>query len=211
MRGHVDTIYQKTKGSVPEFMEGYLAHAFELASAVDSKAVEEIIDVLQKARERGSTIYIAGNGGSAAMAAHFAADLTTNGGGTEEKPFRIHALNNIAAVTALGNDVGYENVFADQLKHIFRPDDVLIVISASGNSPNVLRAIEYICAKGGTAIGVLGFDGGKAKSLCHHKIIIETGKGAYGPVEALHAVFFHAIVDYLFFSNRDKESIPTAS
>ena len=113
-----------------------------LLHAVNLDAVERIYQILRGARDRGSTVYIAGNGGSAATAAHWVNDLGKGAKESRRAPLRVMSLSdNISWLTALANDEGYERVFAGQLENFANPRDVLIVLSASGNSPNLLRAV----------------------------------------------------------------------
>ena len=123
---------------------------------------EELIS----ARKRKAAVFVAGNGGSAANANHLAADLIYGANSSGKGSFRVHALSaNSSVLTCLGNDTGYENVFAKQLEALAVPGDLLLVFSGSGNSPNILRALETARTLKVFSISFLGFDGGKAKSL----------------------------------------------
>jgi len=105
--------------------------------------------------------------------------------------------DNVPLITAIGNDDGYENIFVNQLRVHYREGDKLIVISASGNSPNVVRAAEWVKQKGGRVIGLIGFDGGKLKEICDIIIHVETPKGEYGPVEDIHTILDHLVANWL--------------
>ena len=135
--------------------------AFEkMMRQVDVQAVERVVQRLRLTRQDATTIYIAGNGGSAATASHWVNDLgkATKTGG--RSPMRVMSLSdNVSWLTALANDEGYDRVFAGQLENFARSGDVLIVISASGNSPNLVKAVELARGRGVTTIGFLGFDG----------------------------------------------------
>lgn len=121
---------------------------------------------LASARARGAAIFLAGNGGSAANANHFATDLIYGANAGGKGAFRVHALSaNASILTCLGNDTGYENVFAKQLEALAKAGDLLLVFSGSGNSPNILRALETARQLQLRSIAFLGYDGGKAKSL----------------------------------------------
>jgi D-sedoheptulose 7-phosphate isomerase len=100
-------------------------------------------------------------------------------------------------VTAIANDDGYEQLFVQQLAVLMRPGDLVVAISASGNSPNVLRAVEYANANGAATIGLTGFDGGKLKGLARHAVHVPTAKGEYGPVEDAHMVLDHLVASSL--------------
>ena len=200
MRGEIEEIYKTSDGSLPKFFLEYIKHVIDLILKVDLISVKNFAEVLLAARERGSNIFIIGNGGSAANASHFAEDLAFLAGGTEEKPFRAISLSDsVPYITASGNDRGFENIFSDQLKNLYRVGDLLVVFSGSGNSPNLLKAIDYVNDRGGITFGILGFDGGQAKEKCLHSLIVNSAKGEFGPVESLHLLFFHIVIDYLFF------------
>jgi D-sedoheptulose 7-phosphate isomerase len=124
-----------------------------------------------------------------------AADLAKNTIGPNMRRFRIMSLSeNASIVTALANDLGYENVFVEQLSNLIRAGDVLIVISASGNSPNVIKAIEYARAQSAEVVGLLGFDGGRAAELADLPIVV--GSWDYGIVEDVHLIINHILVEH---------------
>ena len=170
-------------------VEDYLRTFRHLLGQIDLEAVARVADRLRRARDAGSTIYIAGNGGSAATATHLVNDL---GKATKQSgcpPLRVMCLSdNISWLTALANDEGYERVFAGQLENFARPGDVLIVISASGSSPNLVSAVELATARGVSTVGILGFDGGRLKDRVDELLWVESEKGLYGPVESAHTV-----------------------
>lgn len=203
-----------------KFAEGYVAYTTARIRDLSVLDIEPVIHALIQARERGSTIFLIGNGGSAAIATHFAQDLSSVGTVPADlpapflkgvrahlasapatvpfQPFRAISLtDNFSLISALGNDRGYEHIFTGQLQRYYRPGDMLVAISSSGNSPNIIQAINYVKERGGVTVGVVGFDGGKAKSLCDHCIYVPADKGAYGPVEFLHLALVHLIRDYL--------------
>jgi len=196
----IKKFFHDSKGAFAPFFDAYTKHFFELTRAVDVSTVEKFVNILLEARSRDATIFIIGNGGSAATASHFAEDLALCAGAGPDKPLRALSLSDSSSyITALGNDEGYENVFLGQLRNLYKPDDILVVFTASGNSLNVLKAIEYVNTKDGETFGFLGFDGGKAKKLCSQSITIETPKGHYGPVESMHLLLIHVVSNYLFF------------
>jgi D-sedoheptulose 7-phosphate isomerase len=167
----------------------YLEYLRGLLDQIDPDAIEAAVRVLRQARDAEATVYIAGNGGSAATAAHLANDLgkaTKRSGCT---PFRVMCLSdNVSWLTALGNDEGYERVFTGQLENFARAGDVLVVISASGRSPNLVNAVEFARTRGVVTIGLLGFDGGVLRDRVDECLCLETEQGAYGPVESGHSV-----------------------
>ncbi|MFZ5917403.1 MAG: D-sedoheptulose-7-phosphate isomerase [Chloroflexota bacterium] len=148
-----------------EYIQAYLNETRQVLQTLPLADIQRAIEVLNRARLEGRRIFVFGNGGSAAMASHFACDL---GKGTLQKNqprFKVIALNdNIPLLTAYANDVSYEVVFSEPLASLAEPGDVAIAISSSGNSPNVLRAIDVARERGLTTIGVTGFQGGKLKA-----------------------------------------------
>jgi D-sedoheptulose 7-phosphate isomerase len=167
----------------------YLQEFERLMRTVDVDAVVRVVDLLREARDRGGTIYIAGNGGSAATASHWANDLGKATKCAGRGWIRVMCLSdNTPWLTALANDEGYERVFAGQLENFAGPGDVFIVISASGNSPNLVQAVDLANDRGLVTIGLLGFDGGVLKERVGEYLWLPTEKGAYGPVESGHSV-----------------------
>lgn len=181
-----------------EFARRYVARLSALLERLDCDAVAHVIDAFLDARARGNTIFFLGNGGSAATAAHFANDLGFCSSPEGHIPFRALALTtNTAFITCLANDIGYENVFMWQLRNLMKPGDVVVGISASGNSPNAVKALEYAKNNGGIPVALVGFDGGAMKQIAGHVVHVETEKGDYGPVEDVHMVLDHLISTFL--------------
>lgn len=182
-----------------QFAGAYLDYLCGLLSRLDRKAVAAFIEELELARRRQNTVFVVGNGGSAATASHMANDLGVGTRAAERgRPFRVLALtDNVAAMTAIGNDDGYEHVFVHQLRIHYRPGDMLVAISASGNSSNVVAAAEWVKRQGGKVLGLVGFDGGALKRLCDVLIHAETPKGEYGPVEDVHMILDHLVYTWL--------------
>ena len=171
----------------------------DLQSTLDQLPVSEIndvIDLLQAARLAGQQVFILGNGGSASTASHFACDLGKNTRNDDLPHFRVMALtDNMATFSAYANDEGYENVFAQQLVSFVQPDDVVIGISTSGNSLNVLRAIELGNMVGAKTVGLTGFDGGRLGSLVNYHI--HTPSSCIEQVEDIHLMLEHLICTVL--------------
>lgn len=194
---NLDRIFQESM-SAAEYGRRYAAYLGDVLAGVDFSAVEKFIEILEGSRQAGHTVFFVGNGGSAATASHWANDLSLGTQVAGVRPFRALSLtDNVAVLTALGNDRGYPDIFVGQLEGLFQPGDALVAISASGNSPNVLRALEYANAHGGTTVGLTGFDAGQMKALCHLCIHVETPKGEYGPVESIHLILDHLVTGYL--------------
>jgi D-sedoheptulose 7-phosphate isomerase len=167
----------------------------DLRSVVDRiplATIDLMVEVLLKAYDREQAVYLFGNGGSAALASHLACDLgkgTLNGPG---KRFRVLALtDNVPLMTAWANDSRYEDIFAQQLVNFVRRDDVAFAISASGNSPNVLRALTAAREAGAITVGLTGFQGGEMKDLCDVCMIVPSDNMQV--IEDLHLCASHAL------------------
>jgi D-sedoheptulose 7-phosphate isomerase len=188
----VDKIYEVNR-EPSAFAKEYLAYIGELLRTIDADAIARVIDCFEGARRNGKKIFFAGNGGSAATASHFANDLAI-GPRLGEASFKAVALtDNVAILTAIGNDFGYDEIFVKQLEVLMEPGDVVVVISASGNSTNVVKALEYANRKGNPTVALTGFSGGRIKELATLSVLVQTAKGEYGPVEDAHMVLDHLI------------------
>jgi D-sedoheptulose 7-phosphate isomerase len=161
--------------------------------ALPKDGADQIVDILGGAYNAGRTVFVCGNGGSAALASHFACDLGKgtaycNGG----KRFRVLALtDNLPTLTAWANDSGYEHVFSEQLKNFVQPNDVLFAISGSGNSKNILNALQSAREAGATTVGLSGFQGGAMKSLCDLCVVVPSNDMQI--IEDLHLALAHSI------------------
>lgn len=177
-------------------MEEIKAYISGLQMTIDQLPLDQInrvIELLQEARLQGRQVFILGNGGSAATASHFVCDLAKNTRYEGWPHFRVIGLtDNMAIFSAYANDEGYENVFAQQLENLVRPGDIVIGISASGNSPNVLNAIEVANQHRAVTIGFTGFDGGKLGPMV--QIQLHVNSTCIEHVEDLHLVLEHMIV-----------------
>ncbi len=177
-------------------LQAYFSGETELIGKLDLVRVQEIVIALERARREGRRLFVFGNGGSAATASHFACDL---GKGTIQPAlprFKIICLNDMTpTLTAYANDTGFENVFAEPLISLAERGDLAITFSASGNSPNILRALQTARERGLTTIGLSGFDGGKLPSLCDLHLNIPAR--SYGHVEDLHLAICHAVCESL--------------
>ncbi len=169
----------------------YFAGLSALIGKLPWEEIEGFVGLLREARERGSCVFVFGNGGSATTASHFACDL---GKGTvrEGVPrFRVVTLHDLATFSAYANDYGYETVFAEPLKSLARPGDVAVGISASGNSPNVLRAMEVAREMGLRTVGLTGYRGGKLRDLVELCIIVPSEDMQH--IEDMHLAILHAV------------------
>ena len=180
-----------------EFARAYLEYLQAVLRRIDPAEIGRFIRTLLDARERSATIFFIGNGGSAATASHFANDLSI-GTNDYDKPFRAFSLtDNVPILTAIGNDFGYDEIFVRQLRALGKSGDVLIGISASGNSPNLLKAFEYARSIGISTIAITAFDGGRMKALANQGIHVPTDLREYGPAEDAHLVLDHLVTAYL--------------
>jgi D-sedoheptulose 7-phosphate isomerase len=185
---------QQTNLSLRRFGEVYLQQFQSLLGGVDFDALARIVASLNAARAAGATVFIAGNGGSAATASHLANDLGKATKRRGQPSFRVLSLSdNVSWFTAIANDEGYDRVFSGQLENFGKPGDVLMVISASGNSPNLVNAVSLARERKVETLGLLGFDGGILKPLLDDYLWFPTEKGAYGPVESVHSVVCHLL------------------
>ena len=195
---NIDEAFNKAN-SFSEFALRYFKYISEIQNKIDLDELDRFEDEFVSARERGNTIFVAGNGGSAATATTMANDIgfdIIKKTGTK-KPFKVFALtDNSSVVTAISNDVGYENIFINQLKIHYSEGDKLIVISASGNSANIVKAAKWVQSKGGKVLGMLGFEGGKLREVCDTSILVPSIQGEYGPVEDMHLMINHLLAHW---------------
>jgi len=180
-----------------QFADAYLEYLASVMRNIDRAQIARFIETLLDARERGAAVFFIGNGGSAATASHFANDLCI---GTNDyaKPFRVISLaDNVAVLSAIGNDYGYEDIFSRQLHALGKRGDVVVAISASGNSPNLLKAFEIAKANGITTVALTAFDGGKMARVADLCVHVPTAPKEYGPAEDAHMVLNHLVGSYL--------------
>ncbi len=184
--------------SLEEVIQQNLGAFDTMIKRIDLNAVYRIVQLLRSARDNGATLYICGNGGSAATASHWVNDLGKATKSCGRAQLRVMSLSdNVSWLTALANDEGYDRIFAGQLENFARAGDVLIVISASGNSPNLVKAVELAQSRGVLTIGLLGFDGGVLKNQVNECLWIPSEKGLYGLVESGHSLLCHILTDCL--------------
>lgn len=185
-----------------ERADAYVAALRDVLARLDTVTIEAIGDVLWQARERARTAFIIGNGGSAATAAHMATDLCKVTAVDGQPGVRAVSLpDNVALLTAWSNDAGYERSFAGPLAAYLRPQDVLIAISASGRSPNVLEATRLATRMGAVTIGLTGFGGGELATLAQIALVVDAAD--YGLVEDAHLAITHALTAALRARVRD--------
>ncbi len=179
-----------------QFAQDYLEHTLPLLRVYDGPEFEKAMSLMLEAYNKGNNIFICGNGGSAGTSNHMVNDLSKGTAVEGKKRLKVLGLaDNMSLLTAYANDCGYETIFEEQLKNLFEPGDVLIAISASGNSENVVRAAKYTVDNGGSVIGLVGFSGGKLKELSNPAIHFESKN--YGSVEDAQLMFSHLSSQYL--------------
>lgn len=192
------------------FAQGYFVYLKKVLDSIKPESIDKLVEEFENARATGNTIFIAGNGGSATTATSMSNDLgfdVIKKTGTE-KPFRVFALtDNTSVLTAIANDVGYENVFLNQLKIHYRQGDKFLAISASGNSPNVVIAAEWVKKQGGSVISFVGFTGGKLKEISDVVVHVKSEAGEYGPVEDVHLVLNHILAHWFQYKLHKENQI----
>lgn len=188
----------KSSKTFVEYKRGYFERLCQLMNNLDEETLENIVLSIRHKILENKKIFLAGNGGSSAVLSHWVNDLVV-GNYVEGQP-KIRAFNltdNQSVITAVGNDEGFENIFVAQLRDLAETGDLLIVMSVSGNSSNLVRAVEWAKSNGLNTIGIVGCDGGKLKSLCDIVLHIESTKDEYGPVEDIFSLLTHLISTYL--------------
>jgi D-sedoheptulose 7-phosphate isomerase len=182
---------------IEQFSESYLSYLKEIIDKINLSEIRSFVEILLAARESAATIFFIGNGGSAATASHFANDLAF-GTNDYKKPFKVMSItDNVAVLTALGNDYGFDQIFIRQLKIYAKKGDVLVGISASGNSNNLINAFEYASNAEIKTVALTAFDGGRMKVIADYGVHIPTNKNEYGPAEDLHMILDHMVSNYL--------------
>ena len=172
----------------------------KLREAFDSVSQDEIFTILMsllEIRRNSANLFIAGNGGSASTGQHFSVDIGVGGINRNSVIKSFNLSDNQSVMTALANDKNYESVYSAQLSILGRPRDTLLVISASGNSENLINAVQEAKSLGMQTLGLLGFDGGKLRQICDHSILVSTNMGEYGIVEDVHLSICHNLTEAL--------------
>jgi D-sedoheptulose 7-phosphate isomerase len=180
-----------------QYIGAYLDKIKDLLESLDAQSIEKATQLIEAAYNNENNIFIIGNGGSASTASHMANDFSKGiHTGTDKHVKALSLTDNTSLLTAISNDNGYEKVFVDQLKVFLKKNDVVIGFSASGDSTNVLNAMQYAKDHSAKTIGLVGFDGGKMKDIVDVCIHVKTPKGWYGPVEDIHMIVDHIISGY---------------
>jgi len=177
------------------FKDGYFEELKETLEEISLEKVQKVVEIIYEAYREGKQVFIMGNGGSAATASHFACDLSKGTIVKGKERFKVISLNdNMSLITALSNDFGYERVFIEQLMNLISEKDVVIGITASGNSENILQAVDYARGKRAITLGFIGFGGGKLKEMVDEHITVSSM--SYEQVENIHLILSHAIAKY---------------
>lgn len=189
------------KLSPKEFIDGYILEVIRCLKSLDKEKIELVVDVLVAAYKKDRRVFILGNGGAASTSSHMACDL---GKGTlqrvydnTERRLKVMSLtDNVAVMTAYGNDLGFDDIFVQQLRNLVETDDIVIALTGSGNSPNVVKAVEYAKLCGAKTIGILGFKtGGKLGKIVDYSIIVDSNH--YGPIEDIQLTLSHMIAAWI--------------
>ena len=178
-----------------EYVEAYRDRSLDIVSRISTTAVAQLIELLAEALKEHRHVFICGNGGSAATASHFAAGLGKDGSRGRDKKFRVLSLtDNVPWITSLANDADYSAIFVEQLENFAQVDDVLIVFSGSGNSRNVVRAVEWGNSNGLLTIGIIGRPGGRLAEIAQYPVFVESSH--MGHVEEAHFLIQHVLSYY---------------
>ncbi|MCC7016177.1 MAG: SIS domain-containing protein [Rhodospirillales bacterium] len=201
------TFPDRRYAGVGVFADAYFENLARAAASVDRDRIEAAAAVLEAAHRAGASVFACGNGGSAAIANHLMCDhckgVATD---TKLRP-RVHSLSaNIEIITAIANDIAYADVFAYQLRNLGRPGDVLVTVSASGDSENIIRAIDVAKSGGMQVIALTGFKGGKAGKIAD--INLHAAADNYGVAEDIHQGLMHILAQWLRMAHMDPALIP---
>ena len=184
-----------------DYIKNFSKSVEDTLRALPHEEIAKAINVLHGVYERDGRVYVFGNGGSLALATHWVADFNKtvfshNLEGQRKRFQAIRVPSTEEELTAWANDVGYEMIFVEPLKNYLQDSDVVIAISSSGNSANVIKAVELAKSRKIPVIGLSGFDGGKLNQLADAKVFVKTEKGQYGVVEGVHGIILHLMTEY---------------
>ena len=179
-----------------EFLKAYTDRISETIAGIDPAEFQKAVGILTEAHQNDRQVFIAGHGGSAGTANHFSCDFGKNAVQTPGvRRFRIQSLSsNVEKITAFGNDIAFDEIFSQQMENLFNPGDVLILVSASGKSPDLIRACEHAKRKGSPIIGLTGFEGGSVRDYADANLIVPLE--SYEMIEDIHSMILHLFVYY---------------
>jgi phosphoheptose isomerase len=185
-----------------EFADDYYKRFAAAVAAFDTSTLTDVLATFDRVTEAGGIIWIAGNGGSAGIADHSVCDVSKGTFVPGATPTRMVSLAaNGPLLTAIGNDLSYDDIYAEPLKFYLTERDALLVVSSSGNSPNVVKAVEYAKSRGVPTIAFVGFKGGKVKEIADTAIHIDVQN--YGIVEDMHQSIIHMLTQYMYARNAE--------
>lgn len=186
-----------------EFVEDYYQQYIRVLNSFDKRSLEPVLEVFLNVRDNNGILWVAGNGGSAAIGDHTVCDIT-KGTYRENQPTlkSVSLTSNAAMLTALGNDISYEDVFSQQLKYYLGKNDALLLVSSSGNSPNVVKACEYANSRGIPTVAFVGFKGGKLNDIARHSVWIPIEN--YGMAEDAHQSLMHVTSQYIMAHSQQR-------
>jgi D-sedoheptulose 7-phosphate isomerase len=191
------------------FVDRYVSGLIAALMGVDRDGLERLVRTLEDARRNNRQIFVFGNGGSAANASHFATDFSKRRFPDGASLFRVLSLtDNTAWISATANDFGYDEIFSAQLSNLLQPGDTVIAISSSGNSPNVIKGVEFANAKGAVTYGIVGFGGGKLSEVARHSLVIPTKTGQYGFMEDVTSIITHIASVFIYEQDRRRFGLP---
>lgn len=180
-----------------EQLRNYLSRIQETIAATDVQSVAQFADAVVETATSGNQVFFLGNGGSAATAAHYVNDIVMAFARAGRSVRTMSLTDNAAIVTGIANDYDFDEIFEFQLRALAGPGDLAVAISASGNSPNLVRAITFAKGSGIRTAGILGFDGGALRGMVDHCVHLPTAQGDYGPAEDAHLIVNHAVAELI--------------
>lgn len=189
----------KSTSTFKQFSKLYFKYLYSVFNKIEHKDLDRLLFELEELRKNKATLFVIGNGGGAANATTMSNDLGFDilKKTKTRNAFKVVSLtDNSAVLTAIANDIGYDNIFINQLKIHFKKKDKLLILSASGNSKNLIKAAKWVKSKSGKVLSFLGFNGGKLKSISDCCIHIKTTKGDYGPVEDIQLILNHILAHW---------------
>lgn len=194
------------KKDIGEYIDWYSTAITQGLESVDKLQLEKAVELIQDALKYRDTIYVCGNGGSAAISDHFLCDHSKCiYCDTDKRPKIVSLPSSVATITAIANDINYESIFSYQLEMFADPNDVLITISSSGNSPNIIKALEYGKAQGMRTLAFVGFNGGRAKEIADVTLHVDVNN--YGVVEDCHQALMHILAQHIRINQLNKDKI----
>lgn len=186
--------------SIGDYLKGYAERLTQALSEVPPERLESALALLQKTRKAEGRIYVAGNGGSCSIAGHLCCDWMKGTHNDHEPPMRVHSLSDATALmTALANDMSYEQSISEQVKYLGKPGDLIVLISSSGNSPNIVAAAQMAKERGMKVIGLSGFKGGKLSEMADVSLHVPASN--YGIAEDAHQALMHVLAQFMYLSS----------